>query len=841
MSNLYNKTTESLESLGDTTCAPRLKGFASKSPKKSSKNGAKTGHDEYELGHLEQQEFPVDHPDFDQTSIGMISDTNVQPSSGRTSLSRQKSLRQFRQSVTNSTLHFFGVDERDDEELLKEKWRQRRMRHLSRLGKIKSLSSPSTPDVVDGRGRFQNIVDFTMQRSYVGRRAKRENAAKLLWKSASRRLSAKPVYDVSTIQSFGGRSFAPADLIDDDISVFESMSHLGDDQPSRSITPTPIDTPSLLDHFNDKSFFVFDTYPQDVSTIEEERSFDIDETDNAGPPTSAALRNQSFQHAISPPSTPSPQIVSSWDPNLGPEPIIQSLSPKTKRLDAMRPQNERRGRIQNIVKKKKLKPLKREFGKGLVGKLLNRTFNRSRINSKVREQMEEISDHRPYFTYWLSFVQIVILIVMLSIYPLAEIGVSQKTIKEERLISRNGVLQKEKLPNTVVESFWIGPSLSTLILLGAKFAPCMRRDTVLFKTLEEERLRENSTGCCLQNLNTGCIQRQQAECSSSFTTFKANKVCGQDPKACEDPVSSKEHPWDPHTIINWPVCRKITNKSNLVDLPHMLCDVTGRPCCIGTQAQCIITSQDYCEYKKGVYHKDKTLCSQVDCLEATCGLLSFSKKDQPDQFYRLYLSLFLNAGVLHIIIVLIFNFTVLRDIEKMAGWLRTTLIYMLSGIGGNLWSAILIPYEPEVGPSGAAFGIIACLFVELIQGWQLVVNPFKHLAKLGGIVLVLFLLGLLPYIDNFAHIFGFIYGFFLALIFLPYVTFGEWDRRRKRIQIVGALVLVISLTVVGFILFYIVQDVDTTGVEFFNCIKINENFCKNFHQGRHLEKRETVY
>jgi len=117
----------------------------------------------------------------------------------------------------------------------------------------------------------------------------------------------------------------------------------------------------------------------------------------------------------------------------------------------------------------------------------------------------------------------------------------------------------------------------------------------------------------------------------------------------------------------------------------------------------------------------------------------------------------------------------------------------------------------------------------------------KHLAKLCGIVIILFILGLLPYIDNFAHIFGFIYGFFLALIFLPYVTFGDWDRRRKRIQLGVSLVIVIALTVVGFILFYVVQDIDTKGVEYFNCIKINENFCKNFHQGRNLEERETIY
>ena len=60
------------------------------------------------------------------------------------------------------------------------------------------------------------------------------------------------------------------------------------------------------------------------------------------------------------------------------------------------------------------------------------------------------------------------------------------------------------------------------------------------------------------------------------------------------------------------MCHKIDNKT-VQGLPHMECEVTGRPCCIGTQAQCIITSQDYCKFKGGFYHKDKTLCSQVTC------------------------------------------------------------------------------------------------------------------------------------------------------------------------------------------------------------------------------------
>lgn len=72
-----------------------------------------------------------------------------------------------------------------------------------------------------------------------------------------------------------------------------------------------------------------------------------------------------------------------------------------------------------------------------------------------------------------------------------------------------------------------------------------------------------------------------------------------------------------------------------------------------------------------------------------------------------------------------FQMVVLRDLEKLAGWWRIGLIYVLSGIVGNLGSAIFVPYRPDVGPSGACFGLIACLFVEFIQSWQLLDQPLE--------------------------------------------------------------------------------------------------------------------
>ena len=52
--------------------------------------------------------------------------------------------------------------------------------------------------------------------------------------------------------------------------------------------------------------------------------------------------------------------------------------------------------------------------------------------------------------------------------------------------------------------------------------------------------------------------------------------------------------------------------------------------------------------------------------------------------------------IIHLCCTLIFHFTIMRDMEKMAGWLRMTIIYIFSGIGGYLYSGILLPYQAEV-------------------------------------------------------------------------------------------------------------------------------------------------
>ena len=54
-------------------------------------------------------------------------------------------------------------------------------------------------------------------------------------------------------------------------------------------------------------------------------------------------------------------------------------------------------------------------------------------------------------------------------------------------------------------------------MLGARYAPCMRRDRELFDLIEEDRIAESQSGCCIRNDGSGCIQvNTQLECNVSL-------------------------------------------------------------------------------------------------------------------------------------------------------------------------------------------------------------------------------------------------------------------------------------------------------------------------------------
>nr|XP_008162099.1 inactive rhomboid protein 2 isoform X1 [Chrysemys picta bellii]XP_023957437.1 inactive rhomboid protein 2 isoform X1 [Chrysemys picta bellii] len=748
---------------------------------------------------------------------------------------RQTSLTQ---SIRKGTAQWFGVS--SDWEGKREHWQRKSRQHCSiRYGKLKApyrdMELPSQevpsfqgtespkpcklPKIVDplARGRpfrhpdevdrprtphpvlppqtpgVLSLTSFTSVRSGYTRlpRRKRESVAHMSFRAAAAILKGRSVLEPSASKQRGNkRSFLYPSILDEDM----------------------VDAADTLD----SSFF------SKIGAHEEMYSMPDDVFES--PPLSAAYF-QGLPHLDGARSSEVEQPVLK-------EGVGVSVSAV--------PGPKRGKRIASKVKHFAFDRKKRYYGLGVVGKWLNRTYRRS-ISSVVQSQLENTDSHRPYFTYWLTFVHIIITLLVICTYGIAPIGFAQHVTAE--LVLRNkGVYESVKYIQQ--ENFWIGPGSIDLIHLGAKFSPCIRKDQQVEKRIQKERDQERNSGCCVQNDNSGCIQTQRKDCSETLATFTkwpdsnsptilgnsswkrmSGAVCHQDPRTCEEPASTPPHVW-PDDITKWPICT-YQAKNNHTGFLHLDCEIKGRPCCIGTKGSCEITTREYCEFMHGYFHEEATLCSQVHCLDDVCGLLPFLNPEIPDQFYRLWLSLFLHAGIVHCLVSVIFQMTVLRDLEKLAGWHRISIIFILSGITGNLASAIFLPYRAEVGPAGSQFGLLACLFVELFQSWQILEKPWKAFLNLFGIVLFLFLCGLLPWIDNIAHIFGFLSGLLLSFAFLPYITFGTGDKYRKRAMIIVSMVVFLGLFA-SLVIWLYVYPINWHWIEYLTCLPFTSKFCEKY-------------
>ncbi|CAB3253519.1 unnamed protein product [Arctia plantaginis] len=389
---------------------------------------------------------------------------------------------------------------------------------------------------------------------------------------------------------------------------------------------------------------------------------------------------------------------------------------------------------------------RRQFGMGVVGRFFRRSLRKSVTHQdEVARQLDELTDYRPYFTWWVSTVQTLVLLLSLLCYGFGPVGFGRHTHSGQVLVKSLSLQQVEWEEPA---SFWLGPRAADLIHLGAKFAPCMRRDARIARAIAASARRERDTACCIRNDDSGCVQSSKADCSNTISTWKkwssgesgpggriSGSVCGLDPKFCEAPRSIAPHEW-PDDITKWPICRKSVLDGSAAAgraghaAEHMACEVIGHPCCIGVHGQCVITTREHCDFVKGYFHEEASLCSQVSCLDDVCGMLPFMRRRRPDQLYRAWTSLFVHAGLLHLAASLALQWLFMRDLEKMAGPVRIAVIYLGSGVAGNMASAIFEPYRAEVGPAGSHFGLLACLIVEVIGAWPLLRHPKRAILKL---------------------------------------------------------------------------------------------------------------
>lgn len=142
------------------------------------------------------------------------------------------------------------------------------------------------------------------------------------------------------------------------------------------------------------------------------------------------------------------------------------------------------------------------------------------------------------------------------------------------------------------------------------------------------------------------------------------------------------------------------------------------------------------------------------------------------QGWRLVTCMWLHAGLFHLLANMLGLLFIGLRLEQEFGFLRIGLVYLLSGLGGSLLSSLFNRHLISVGASGALFGLLGATLAELVTNWSIYTRRCTALFSLLFIVAINLAFGLMPYVDNFAHLGGFFSGLLLGFVLLLRPQFG---------------------------------------------------------------------
>ncbi|KAF9601742.1 hypothetical protein IFM89_022856 [Coptis chinensis] len=160
------------------------------------------------------------------------------------------------------------------------------------------------------------------------------------------------------------------------------------------------------------------------------------------------------------------------------------------------------------------------------------------------------------------------------------------------------------------------------------------------------------------------------------------------------------------------------------------------------------------------------------------GAKVVSKVVHGHQGWRLFTAMWLHAGVFHLLANMLSLLFIGIRLEQEFGFVRIGMLYLISGIGGNVLSALFIQDSISVGASGALFGLLGSMLSELLTNWTIYSNKLAALLTLLLIIAINLAVGILPHVDNFAHIGGFASGLLLGFVILIRPQYG-WVSKRS--------------------------------------------------------------
>lgn len=135
--------------------------------------------------------------------------------------------------------------------------------------------------------------------------------------------------------------------------------------------------------------------------------------------------------------------------------------------------------------------------------------------------------------------------------------------------------------------------------------------------------------------------------------------------------------------------------------------------------------------------------------------------------YRLFTCMFLHFGIYHIANNMLVLFVLGQRLEPALGKVKFILVYLLGGLGGNIFSLLMetkkAEYAVSAGASGAVFAVMgAMLYVVIRSRGRIQDISVRQMMIMAGFSLYFGFTS--TGVDNAAHVGGLVCGFILAAL-----------------------------------------------------------------------------
>lgn len=165
------------------------------------------------------------------------------------------------------------------------------------------------------------------------------------------------------------------------------------------------------------------------------------------------------------------------------------------------------------------------------------------------------------------------------------------------------------------------------------------------------------------------------------------------------------------------------------------------------------------------------------------------------EIYRLFTSMFLHIGIMHLICNMYSLYIIGREVESFFGKIKYIIIYILSGIFGSILSIAFSSNTVSAGASGAIFGLLGALLYFGIHYRTYLGETIKR--TIIPIIIINLVIGLLSSsIDLACHIGGLVGGILVSMMV------GVPDKSNKKDIINGTILTIIYLIFIAYLAFW---------------------------------------